>query len=331
MSDTNTDAGTKSAREIERDVDRTRANISASVEALQERFSVETIIDDVVRSFSKNGGEVSRNLGRTVRDNPLPLILTGVGLAWLIAGSNRSAEEPRGGLGNTYPGSTRLGLPRTMPSSTSPNPAEPMAGRTPEQLARLSDVRGKAMPGASATGGTESQSSASPSMVERASDALEDVRDQAGDLGREAMDQMNRARRSAGNMGSDLGERAEMFITDQPLMVAALGFAAGLGIGGLMPRTRVEDNLLGAQSDAVKSSLKDMAGEQMDKAQAVAGAVAHEAMTMADEVAGKLDESTPDGGDMVDQAKSKVMSAAERLKDAGAREAEKHDQGGGVE
>ena len=168
-------------------------------------------------------------------------------------------------------------------------------------------------------------------MSARATDALGDVSDKAGELSRDAMDKMSQARRGAGDMGSAFGERAEMFISDQPLMVAALGFAAGLGIGSLLPGTRVEDDLVGAQSDAVKSSLKDMAGEQMDKAAAVAGAVADEAMTMADEAAGQLDEGTPDGADMIDQAKSKVTSAAERLKDAGAREVEKHNQRSGAE
>ena len=38
-------------------------------------------------------GEVSRNLGRSLRDNPLAALLTGVGLAWLMAGSGRPRDD----------------------------------------------------------------------------------------------------------------------------------------------------------------------------------------------------------------------------------------------
>ena len=53
------------------------------------------IVDQLVKAVGENGGEVSRNLGRSLRDNPLAALLTGVGLAWLMAGSGRPAERDR--------------------------------------------------------------------------------------------------------------------------------------------------------------------------------------------------------------------------------------------
>jgi hypothetical protein len=39
------------------------------------------------------GAEFSRNLAREVREHPLPLVLIGIGIVWLIAASSRSARQ----------------------------------------------------------------------------------------------------------------------------------------------------------------------------------------------------------------------------------------------
>ncbi len=62
-----------------------RAYVAETLDALQDKMSVGNIVDDAVRSFSRYGGDVAGNLGRQVRQNPLPLILTGIGLAWLMS------------------------------------------------------------------------------------------------------------------------------------------------------------------------------------------------------------------------------------------------------
>ena len=65
----------------------------ALIDELQQRASVGNLVDQIVKAVGENGGEVSRNLGRTLRDNPLPALLTGVGLVWLMASSGRPRHE----------------------------------------------------------------------------------------------------------------------------------------------------------------------------------------------------------------------------------------------
>ncbi len=321
MSETTMDPGDKSAKEIEREVDAARNDLSASVDALQNRFSVETIVDTVMQSVSKNGGDVSRNLGRTLRDNPLPVILTGVGLAWLIAGSNQPSQ-PRPGYPDdrdidrsgdriptdpVQPDRGSVDAPAlTAQRDYGPGPSEGLASRDP------------------ATGGASL--SASPSFGDRARGALDSVKDGAGGLGRDARDRMDRTRHGALGAGTDMADKADRFFRDQPLIVGALGFAVGLGIGGLLPRSDTEDDLLGSRSDALKASAADMASQQADKAKAVAGAVRDEAVNMADEAAGEVDRNTPAGSDIVDQATTRAKTAADRLKDAGTDAAAKQDR-----
>lgn len=93
MTDTSHRPGTahraESPEELEQEVNAERHRVAQTLDALQDKMSVGSIVDDVVRSFSRYGGDMAGNLGRQVRQNPLPLILTGVGLAWLMTSSGR--------------------------------------------------------------------------------------------------------------------------------------------------------------------------------------------------------------------------------------------------
>lgn len=89
MSDTRKDPD-----QLERQVDDARANLSQTVDALGEQLSPGQLLDQVVNLTKKQGGEFAGNLGQQVKDNPLALLLTGVGVTWLIAGSGSSGLKP---------------------------------------------------------------------------------------------------------------------------------------------------------------------------------------------------------------------------------------------
>jgi hypothetical protein len=77
----------QSSREIEREVEATRASVEETVEALKEKMSLGQIVDEASRYFGNTGGsQALANFGAQVRDNPLPLALVGIGLAWLMSG-----------------------------------------------------------------------------------------------------------------------------------------------------------------------------------------------------------------------------------------------------
>ena len=92
MAEFSTNPGDRSVTELEREVDRERERVSATIDELQARASVGSLVDQLVKAVGENGGEVSRNLGRSLRDNPMAALLTGVGLAWLMAGSGRPRD-----------------------------------------------------------------------------------------------------------------------------------------------------------------------------------------------------------------------------------------------
>jgi hypothetical protein len=87
----------RTASEIERDLDRTRAEMSETIDALQERLSPGQLFEQGMRYFYSGGGrtftdgaaEFAQNFGRAVRDNPIPFALVATGLAWLMVARGR--------------------------------------------------------------------------------------------------------------------------------------------------------------------------------------------------------------------------------------------------
>ncbi len=98
-------ADTRTPDEIQRDVERTRAEISQTLDEIQRQLSPGELVDRALRYF---GGprQLGLSVGELIIRNPLPVTLIGVGFAWLaLAGSSnrqvahhdRSSAEPSAG------------------------------------------------------------------------------------------------------------------------------------------------------------------------------------------------------------------------------------------
>lgn len=391
MSTTSTNPGERTAAELEREVDRERSELAHTIEELQDRLSVGSVIDQVVGAVSRHGGDVGRNLGRTVRDNPLPLILTGVGLAWLMASSgereprlpryreeddwdsprDRSLAAPDYGTdrfgaasdtdpmvsgsvyGDPYYADSEAGAYET--TGTAPLGSDRSAGYDASAGSESSSGPGVRERAAAAAGGVSASASAAAGRVSgTATGAYESARERAARL----RDSASHLRDSAGRRLHDASDRAargyhttqermwaaadearrwsdrnrrvvqdslEDAIEEQPLVLGALALAVGAAVGGALPRTRTEDEWLGAESDRLKRAARETAERQAEKAMAVAGAVVDEGTKMADEAVSELDRRSPDGRSAVKSAEEAAKNAGERLKHAAEEEAKRQD------
>ena len=74
--------------QLERETERTRVELANTVEELRERLTPGEVLDEVI-DYASDGeiGDFVRNFRRQVVDNPLPLGLLGVSVAWLVAAS----------------------------------------------------------------------------------------------------------------------------------------------------------------------------------------------------------------------------------------------------
>jgi ElaB/YqjD/DUF883 family membrane-anchored ribosome-binding protein len=86
---------TKGPEAIARDLDKTRNNVNETLDALEARLSPGQMLDRTLAFVRENGGEFVGNLGQSVKQNPLPTIVTGIGLAWLMAARSWGSPSER--------------------------------------------------------------------------------------------------------------------------------------------------------------------------------------------------------------------------------------------
>jgi hypothetical protein len=92
----------KSSLQLQREIDQDRQRLGERINAIQERMSPGQLVDEVI-AYAKNSGgsEFIGNLGRALKENPLPVALMGVGLAWLMAKGTPSSAT--GSTNSTEP------------------------------------------------------------------------------------------------------------------------------------------------------------------------------------------------------------------------------------
>jgi hypothetical protein len=82
----------QSAR-LEREAEETLWQLSGTLEELRGRVTPGGVVDQVIDySRDSQAAEFFGNLGREVRQNPMPLVLVGIGILWLLLASNRTSR-----------------------------------------------------------------------------------------------------------------------------------------------------------------------------------------------------------------------------------------------
>jgi hypothetical protein len=217
---------------IERDIDATRADMRATLEALERRFSFDRLVDLTVGRIRERGGEFAGNLTDAATQNPVPLLLVSVGVAWLMLTSRRGTREDE----SSY--------------STSSSYRE-----------RMADARSRAAHAAdTAYGAVDSTRDTLKHAAESSRDALrtaaQSSRDTIGQTAESLRDGASRAASIAREQVDHARGGVDRLLHEQPLLLGALGLAAGALMGALLPTTEQEDRFLG---DARDKTLKNVA------------------------------------------------------------------------
>jgi ElaB/YqjD/DUF883 family membrane-anchored ribosome-binding protein len=253
------DDARKDPATLEREIDQTRANMDRTLGALERKFSPGQLLDQAMEFARENGGEFANNLGRSVKENPVPALLTAVGIAWMIASSNR----PKPSLTDTY--DDRYARDDFNAVDFDDSGYEDDAG---DQKEGLTDKAQRLK--ASAEGTLSEAGQRVKSAAERARQKLAGTKDtvSAG---------LRRGSGTAQVQTQRVREGFNSLLTEQPLLLGALGIAVGAAIGAALPATEQEDRLFGSARDKALSEIKQRGTETYEQVRDKVDAVGEEA------------------------------------------------------
>jgi ElaB/YqjD/DUF883 family membrane-anchored ribosome-binding protein len=281
MSDNDTSDDTE---HIKAQIEETRANLGDTIDAIQDRLSFANISEQVseqvnnaietakdsayeatigkVVHFMKNtGSEISRSsLISSAKNNPLPLLLIGVG-AGLLAYQSYGKQQSRslsGYRAKTHPRYTGQGAGESASSSI------------------LSSAQ-------------DSLGSVKDSVSNAAGSALDSVSKVAGSTYSGAGDIAGRAYEKVGEFGTKAQETYEQYLEEKPWAIGAVALVAGAAIGLAIPSSRYEGELMGEARLNLLSKAQESASGLVDKAKQVAAEAGN---VVKEEVKSQLDDQT---------------------------------------
>jgi hypothetical protein len=253
------DAHEKSSAQLEREVEDSRARVNETLSEIRDRMSPGQVVDEVMAFAKNNGGaDFTRNLVTQARDNPLPVVLIGAGIAWLMSGRR--------------PGTAPYGQPSYGQSSE------------PGTLSKIGDAINRTVHDVrdAATGAYARASDAGGRVTETVAGAAGSVRSAAGSAYGTTTDTMNRGR-GMYEARREQGQALFRNLEEQPLLVAAIGVALGAALGGALPATQTEDRLMGSVADDVKNTTRELAADGYERGREVVKAAVEEGKTKAEE------------------------------------------------
>lgn len=185
----------QSAR-LEREAEETLWQLSGTLEELRGRMTPGRVVDQVI-DYTRNSAATDflRNLGREARQNPMPLVLVGIGILWLLLASNRTSRAVIASAAD------RLA-----------NTAEDISVATSEAVSRTSEW-GQQMAsrlGDRASGVATAVGNTAAELTDRARDAASGVADKARSASTGVVTTFERAKRSITEASADPAAAVEM-------------------------------------------------------------------------------------------------------------------------
>lgn len=222
----------KSPETIEREIDAQRENIGHIVDALERKFTPGQMFDQALLMMQSNGSTFLTNLGTSVRNNPVPAVLTSVGLMWLMMSQNRP--------------------PTPMEYRVEPQPDVDWADDLGEGLSEGLDSARQRLH--DTTDSLKDSYQAVKGKAAHLSDSLHAKTDQLSHAVHDTSDRL--ARRT-----HEMGDQFSHLLKEQPLLMAAMGIAVGALLGAALPTTATERRYLGRTSASLTGKVKQQARE----------------------------------------------------------------------
>jgi ElaB/YqjD/DUF883 family membrane-anchored ribosome-binding protein len=240
-------------RQLQAEIAETREEMSETVEAIQEKLrpsnimsegteAVKTAATERVRDMAETATDTAYDIVEATRQNPWPALMIGTGIAWLLL--DRTRDDRRFETARYQSGRYRAGR--------YPAAEYPPSGTTLSRARRTS----------------------------------EDVDTWSGDwesgTGRGYGEQVRDTSRTLRTATKRAQTGLQRMLHENPLLVAAAAVLTGAAVGGALPQTEKENELMGETRDQVVERAQGAAREAADSVREVAQAVQHAAGQVTD-------------------------------------------------
>ena len=239
------------AIEIRAEIAETRADMSETIDAIQERLSPANLAQEAkqrvrnattqkVQQMANTAGDamdqvLGSSLVETLRANPIPAAMIGIGTAWLVAKARSSRE---GGEGRRrYSGNGRVSR-----SYSNVYPGGYGSNDTGERYGAVGTLGSGKL----------------DSITDQGRSAMEDLSSRAQSAADSVRDTTRRTTRAA-------QLKLEDVLQNNPLALGAAAAVIGAVVGMSVPQTDTENEWMGDARDSVVDRAKEMAGNAADR------------------------------------------------------------------
>lgn len=280
---------------IERELAETRARLDTHLEELTGRLSPGQLLDDGLNYLRRGqGAEFARNLGAELRDNPVPVALTGVGLVWLMATSaltwNKGNRPSR--VAGDYRGPTRNAVYDIAERAQRAGDSLTCLADESQDTFRMRVAEARAQ----VLGLQREAAETTAAFVDRVQQALDTAQqsvqarlEQMGQTGREWGSAMVDQTRAAGETIGHAAGYGREFVTrasntiietvnENPLLLGALGVTTGVLLAALLPVTEQEEALVAPVGGVIRRATDEAVDRGRRAAEAAAAAAYQEVL-----------------------------------------------------
>jgi ElaB/YqjD/DUF883 family membrane-anchored ribosome-binding protein len=266
-------------------IEETRAEMGETIDAIKERLNPhhlaeqakETVREATIgraqeaashvvesaRETMSNVTDSARDAGssmmETIKQNPMPLGIIGLGLAWLYM-SNRKEQQERQAWHGSYGYDERRGRP--------PYPLE-YRGETYQAEPSATEKMGQAW--------HEAQS--------RAGEVAGQVQEKAGEMASRAQHKVSELGTRAASKAHRAEDAFQQMLYRNPVAAGAVAMGLGAAIGLMIPETDAENRIMGEARDQLVDRAQEKAQDVKERAQSVAQEAMHAAKETAREEA----------------------------------------------
>jgi len=300
------------------EIEVTRVEMTTTVEQIGDRLDPKNIVADAketvrdatvgkVETMVSDAGQSVQQAGNglleTIKRNPVPAAMAGIGLGWLVMAARGQSQQGRqfGGTWQAHPGSTGYGSSPTYglsgqagyggqyggqysgqygsqpgswdTGSMGQGNGQGVGDKVGQTVGQVGDAASGAVSSVQQTAGDvasnvgQTASQVASNVGQTAGDVVGNVQQTAGQVAETVGQTASQGAQQVQTVARDVGSTASRALQDNPLAFGAIAVAVGTAVGMALPATRKEQEMLGPARDQLIDRAEQTATQALSSAE----------------------------------------------------------------